>query len=803
MPGYFNKDELLRIFRSDNSAAKQKFISQLPDSPMKQTAQMMAGLSSPEAGISALDMLASSYCYGIDSELGFQLGKCCYELSIEAYEKYGPGTGNAYLLSAGRCAISCVTALQRLGRSEELIKFADKAIIWLNKVGDTENVRFVQLYRIEAYIELMKYDDAEEHLDKIKDLKFTPAENLHLKRIENKLEEIKRRATELPTTKSFEQELTEKKQQTLSDAINTFKNIFANNGNIFDSLEQRLNETSEQEQSKTEIFNSLSKSADIITDFLSRGESSLKADTLNEFELAKRLRQATGIFMDRDIEKKPSVIKNSLLMLREILAASKNRFPDHENDALWGIYLCFSRLKKDTEAIEALQMLRSNIEKARAKISDPYERAGLMTKFPYMFHELSRRLCRLNRSLELLDAIEGAKGRVLNDILSAREGRPISDQIFSESARNLPAFMQQVNAHYISYFVDDKETYATLVAKDGSIHCCFIPIGKESLNQWLKQINPKTWGKKVSLYSDDRISADLPDKLSPLVEWLDPFFDSGLLEEDDHICYCPDEQMHLFPLHYAFFRGKPLVRYFSVSRIQGALTLINIMKHEKVRPQTFTAFQVPAKQDLKNVDKLNAFDLVPSWLKVKMDGDIFRGENGDIEMLNRLQLQNRLIHFATHGTFPEHDNPYDYSGLMLAHDGQLPDFEYILHKKENPFILSPRKILDMKIDFSGSHVTLHACVSGQAKEGIGGDALGLEWALFQAGAISLLSSHWNVEDWSSAEFGTSFYKYWLERGTSRAVAWRRTVLDIMESNKSLEYPKPYYWAAFSLSGDWR
>jgi CHAT domain-containing protein len=98
-------------------------------------------------------------------------------------------------------------------------------------------------------------------------------------------------------------------------------------------------------------------------------------------------------------------------------------------------------------------------------------------------------------------------------------------------------------------------------------------------------------------------------------------------------------------------------------------------------------------------------------------------------------------------------------------------------------------------------VTLQACVTGHAREGIGGDALGLDWALFQLGASSLLASHWNISAELSARFCTEFYRLWLEEGKSRSAAWRESILWMM--GQQGEFSMPYAWAAFSLSGDWR
>jgi CHAT domain-containing protein len=88
-------------------------------------------------------------------------------------------------------------------------------------------------------------------------------------------------------------------------------------------------------------------------------------------------------------------------------------------------------------------------------------------------------------------------------------------------------------------------------------------------------------------------------------------------------------------------------------------------------------------------------------------------------------------------------------------------------------------------------------VSGLSKEGIGGDALGLEWAMLQAGAKSILSTHWNIEATHSLQFLKKFYTYWLIEKNSKAYSWRKAVLEM-----KLETSNPYAYSAYSLTGNW-
>jgi CHAT domain-containing protein len=525
----------------------------------------------------------------------------------------------------------------------------------------------------------------------------------------------------------------------------------------------------------------------------------------NELQNRKQINNAVLIFADPAKSSNPNIIRRSVLALIEARAwARAHNFVKDENEALWGLYRCYSNTQRRLEAIEVLQDLRGNLEKMRGEIKDVSRRANILNEFPRLFSALCELLYANNRFPELLDAMEGAKGRVLADVLVRKEGAPMADRMFSEPAKCLPGLMREARAHYLSYLVDDKKIYAVLVDKHGSTHATGIPIGKEALRALANRINPEHWQVSNAGFFGRPIA--VPEQLSPLVEWLEPIAKTGLINQGDHICYCPDAELHLIPLHYVTFRGKPLVKHVSLSRVQGALALLTILQRRPARLEKFIAVQVPMQRDLGDAAKLTNLERVPQWLKRNLPGETLMGKQADIDKMVQHVWKQRLVHFVTHGTFPEKDeewrdpNPHSGSGLLLARNGELPSSEAICNGRSD-LLLTPEKVL--KLDFSGSHVTLQACVSGLAKEGIGGDALGLEWAFMQAGAQSLLATHWNVPDYASADFSTKFYQKWLVRKTSRAEAWRATIFKLMDCQYSDDRPKPYYWAGFSLSGDWR
>ena len=98
--------------------------------------------------------------------------------------------------------------------------------------------------------------------------------------------------------------------------------------------------------------------------------------------------------------------------------------------------------------------------------------------------------------------------------------------------------------------------------------------------------------------------------------------------------------------------------------------------------------------------------------------------------------------------------------------------------------------------------------SGKGDLRLGESVYGLQRSIAVAGARSSLLSLWKVNDSATAAFMKNFYKL-LKSGESRSDALAQTQKDfrlgIIQSPKTSneDWKKPYYWAAFQLSGDWK
>ncbi len=96
-------------------------------------------------------------------------------------------------------------------------------------------------------------------------------------------------------------------------------------------------------------------------------------------------------------------------------------------------------------------------------------------------------------------------------------------------------------------------------------------------------------------------------------------------------------------------------------------------------------------------------------------------------------------------------------------------------------------------------VILSACDSGSGEVKTGEGVMSLRRAFRIAGAESVLASHWKVSDQATSRLMTEFMRRW-RGGAPRAQAWREAQLSLLRSK---DFSNPYYWAAFTLTGQWR
>ena len=165
--------------------------------------------------------------------------------------------------------------------------------------------------------------------------------------------------------------------------------------------------------------------------------------------------------------------------------------------------------------------------------------------------------------------------------------------------------------------------------------------------------------------------------------------------------------------------------------------------------------------------------------------------DANLNTVKRPDLRNyQIIHFATHGVL----NP-DYpelSGLVVS----------LVDRQGNPQNGFLRLNDIFNLNLPAELVVLSACQTGSGenvkREGI----VGLTRGFMYAGSPRVIASLWNVNDASTAELMKLFYQKYLQENLPPAEALRQAQLAMWQSNQ-VDWRTPYFWAAFTLQGEWR
>jgi CHAT domain-containing protein/predicted negative regulator of RcsB-dependent stress response len=160
--------------------------------------------------------------------------------------------------------------------------------------------------------------------------------------------------------------------------------------------------------------------------------------------------------------------------------------------------------------------------------------------------------------------------------------------------------------------------------------------------------------------------------------------------------------------------------------------------------------------------------------------------NREVVTSNKLS-DYRIIHFATHGIIND-KNP-ELSGIVLS---QFDD----RGQPENGLL----RLSDIyNLDLSADLVVLSACRTGLEKEFKGEGLTGLTQGFMHSGAQSVVASLWKVDDRATEDLMALFYKGMMVERLSPASALRKAQIGMWKQKR---WQSPYYWAAFTLQGDW-
>jgi len=168
----------------------------------------------------------------------------------------------------------------------------------------------------------------------------------------------------------------------------------------------------------------------------------------------------------------------------------------------------------------------------------------------------------------------------------------------------------------------------------------------------------------------------------------------------------------------------------------------------------------------------------------QFSGRVLLGTAATKGLFQQLAALYRIIHLSTHGKANEAEGDYAYLAFSLPHDTLLFDKFYV------------REIYNLIL--SADLVTLSACETGigeqQGSEGI----ISLARAFAYAGAKSILTTLWPVDDLNTRRLMQFFYQN-LGQGMKKDEALWKAKQQFVAAYPA--YAHPYFWSGFFLIGD--
>jgi CHAT domain-containing protein/Tfp pilus assembly protein PilF len=316
---------------------------------------------------------------------------------------------------------------------------------------------------------------------------------------------------------------------------------------------------------------------------------------------------------------------------------------------------------------------------------------------------------------------------------------------------------------------------------------------------------------------EDRRPGDDPELVAQSRQLYDLFIKpaESILQDSDRLLIVPDGALQMLPFAALQREDKQyLVEWKPLHTAMSATVYAEIKKtrplHED-KPLELVAFgdpQVPSTRPGSEVLTGNiearfaserGFGFAPlPFSRKEVEGiaklfpersRMYLGAEATEERAKAVGTGVRYIHFATHGLLDER--------LPLNSAVVLTIPEKVAEGQENG-LLQGWEIFD-QVRLDADLVTLSACNTGLGQELSGEGLIGLTRAFQYAGARSVLASLWNVDDFRTMQLMMSFYSQ-LKNGKTKDEALRQAQIEFLHNRSSYS---PYYWAAFSLSGDWK
>ncbi|MEO0338431.1 MAG: CHAT domain-containing protein, partial [Bacteroidota bacterium] len=263
-----------------------------------------------------------------------------------------------------------------------------------------------------------------------------------------------------------------------------------------------------------------------------------------------------------------------------------------------------------------------------------------------------------------------------------------------------------------------------------------------------------------------------------------------ILIPDGMTCYLPFDLLISAPVdsndRYSYHSYDYLLRSYSISYAYSAeLWQQGSVPNQQKTKVDFHAYAPSFPQGASSLSPL--FYNIP---EVKQLGKLFQqakvytAEAATLNQFRNIPSRPAILHLATHGSANAIRSDFSY----LAFSPLDSNAAFLYTKDLYALALDPIQM-----------VVLSACETGLGEAQPGEGIISLAHAFSYAGAKSIVTTLWSIDDEKTSEIMTNFYQN-LKAGQAKDQALRQAKITYLESHKG-EAAHPYFWAAFVPIGE--
>lgn len=366
--------------------------------------------------------------------------------------------------------------------------------------------------------------------------------------------------------------------------------------------------------------------------------------------------------------------------------------------------------------------------------------------------------------------IEGLEENYTDLLLRLQLLSPETGSLFSVEAASLAEIQQNLlpDTTLVSYFVLSDSSLAFVLTAD-SFTSVSLPAGRQAL---LAQV------ETLRLTDFARLDETHLTSLRQLYDWLIapllPHLQTGRL------IIVPHNVLHYVPFAALTDGERHLLDDYTLTSLPTAGILRFLVEKRKPEAGSLLAMGGPTS-DEPGLGVLRSAPKEVETIATLFNSRPFLGAAATESEVVVHGGRNNILHLAAHGKYNA-ANPL-FSTIYLAADDA------------NDGRLTVQEIYELDLNSATNLVTLSACETQVGEFSAGDEVVALNRAFLYAGTPSVIASLWNVNDEATALLMERFYTHW-RNGLSKAAALRQAQIDTRR-----QYPHPYYWAGFVLTGD--